>query len=117
MYACKVTCRTTVFIKYDEDTPTLQSTKAFFKQQLKKRYRLVSVRKIYDHKHWKNDFGEVAATIEVDVLVKHDPYVEYTSDYELRACRIVREHFFTGGTATQALYSKLYQPLRTRTFN
>lgn len=115
MFACKVRCRTTVFIKYGEGTPTLESTKALFKQ-LRKQSKLISVKKIYDYKHWKNDFGEVAATLEVDVLVEHDQNVEYLSDYELRACRVVREQFFTAGTAIQALDSHRYQPLRVRAF-
>lgn len=117
MFACKITCRATVFIKYETGEPTLESTKALFHQQFNRKDKLVSVKKIHEYKYWKNDYGEVAAIIEVDVLVRHDGYVDHLADYEMRACRIVRERFFTGGTAIQVLYTKQYQPLRAKAFH
>ncbi|MEK4566723.1 hypothetical protein MKX54_18775 [Alkalihalobacillus sp. FSL R5-0424] len=115
MFACKVRCRTTVFLKVEEDELTLEEAKARF-NKLKKQSRVISIKKIYDYKHWKNDHGEIAATMEVDVLVRNDPYVDYMADYELRACRVIREEFFTAGTAIQALDSQRFQPLRKRPF-
>ncbi|MBM7839964.1 hypothetical protein JOC54_003244 [Alkalihalobacillus xiaoxiensis] len=118
MYACKVTCRTTLYHDVGENEIDLSSTKAFFEKHFFKTITpILRVTQLSDYKYWKNKFNEIAGTAVVEVLVPYDQRLQYMADYESIACRTVRRLLPTQGAAIQVTSSEWLTPPRKKGFS
>ncbi|WP_338464855.1 hypothetical protein [Shouchella rhizosphaerae] len=117
MYACKVTCRTTLYHDFGNGTPNLASTKALFHAHYQNPVSdCLRVTDLSNYKHWKNQFNEVAATALVEVLVPYERHVDFIEDYESLACRLSRRLLPIKGAAIQVIESEWLTPYRSERF-